>query len=972
MKEHPYSKFLHKITKPARYIGGEYNSVVKDWNSVETTMALCFPDLYDVGMSHLGTKILYSLINKEPDLYAERAFCPWLDLEEELRRHSLPLLSLETHRPLNQFDVVGFSLQYELTFTNILTMLDLGGIPFYTEERTLDDPLVIAGGPVATHAEPLAAFFDLILIGDGEEQLPKILRSYTQLKKKETLSRTEILIELSKIEGVYAPSLYERTICERTSMMVVDRPKYEGVPAQIRRTFIDDLDKYPFPDDSPIAVAQAIFDRMSIEIARGCMEGCRFCQAGVIYRPVRERHPTNVVETLISALEKSGHDEAAITALSTADYSCIQPLIAEIMKRFREKKFSLGISSLRAYGLDKNVLDEISSIKATGLTFAPEAGTQRLRDVINKNVTEKDIFDSCHRVFEKGWHKIKFYFMIGLPTEEDRDVLGIAKLGRQAYEIGKLYHPKRAQVVVSVSNHVPKPHTPFQWVAMASSEELARKQEMLRNLSRKWKFKFRYHDIQVSRLEGLIARGDYRMSALIEEAWRRGARFDSWDEQLNWDAWENALKNWEQKFNIDSEIFYDTLPLDGRLPWDHIHVGVDRRHLEKEYKKALAGRVSPPCGKPFQRQIHPSNLEEALAETRKLVCYHCGIECDLSLMRQKRLDALKDIGALTPIDPNEKKNARENAVMRLRQGKTPHDFQQGKRIRYRLRYTKLLPVSLQGHHDLLRAIPQIMHRASLPVYYSEGFSPRPVLSFGPALSLGVQSLGEYVDITLSQLIPPDEVLRRLNAHTSPGLYFTGIRLLHEQSANIAKRIKAKEYLVILDEKALRQLEEKANGAPLFDYLKKECDELMQREHFFIDIQRKEKTRSLDIAKFLQQIQPVTCEHLPSILEIAPEQIALSLTLKEFNGPSIRPLEIIKALFDIEVDLHHVIRMGCWNLDKKGKLRDPLFPNQPHSLHIEKAQLALLEETQLSGTTFDSAILFKPVEMSVEEAQKLAQ
>ncbi|MFQ5791934.1 MAG: TIGR03960 family B12-binding radical SAM protein, partial [Acidobacteriota bacterium] len=415
----PYADFIDTVAKPARYIGGEHQSIVKNWDDVDAKLALCFPDVYDIGMSHLGTKILYSVVNGERDLCLERVFCPWLDMERELRQRGLPLVSLETHRPLSKFDMVGFSLQYELTFTNILTMLDLGGIPLHNHERTWDDPLVIAGGPVATQPEPVAAFIDAFLIGDAEERLPRLMRHYAGMKREGKLSRTEMLVKLAKEGGVYCPDLYHREICSRSGRMVVSRPKYPGVPKKVKRALVRDINRYRFPDDSPVPVAEAIFDRMAIEVARGCTEGCRFCQAGMIYRPVRERDPEEVIDTLVSAIEKGGYDEAAVTSLSMADYSCVSPLIKKAMERLRPKKISLGISSLRAYGLGEDLLDDIASVKATGLTFAPEAGTQRMRNVINKNVTEEDIFTTCHRVFSRGWNKVKLYFMIGQPTEKD-------------------------------------------------------------------------------------------------------------------------------------------------------------------------------------------------------------------------------------------------------------------------------------------------------------------------------------------------------------------------------------------------------------------------------------------------------------------------------------------------------------------------------------------------------------------------
>lgn len=984
MKNHPYTDFLHTVEKPSRYIGGEYNAIVKDPSQVDGSMVLCFPDVYDIGMSHLGTKILYSVMNKTADLFMERAFCPWPDMEEKLREHELPLLSLETHRPLCDFDVVGFSLQYEMTFTNILTMLDLGRIPLRAADRTLADPLVIAGGPVATHPEPISPFLDVVLIGDAEERLPRLMRHYMSMKKEGKLSRTEILVEMAKEGGVFCPALYERSLCERSGLYYVSRPLYPGVPDVVDRAFLDDISRYRFPDDSPVAVAEAIFDRMSIEIARGCTEGCRFCQAGMIYRPVRERDPEEVIETVMSALDKTGYDEASITSLSTADYSCISPLIKRLMEQLRPRKTGLGISSLRAYGLDEELLDEIASVKATGLTFAPEAGSQRMRDVVNKNIDEKDIFTTCHRVFSRGWNKIKLYFMIGLPTEEDEDVMAIAKMGKQAHDIGKLYK-NNVEVVVSVSSHVPKPHTPFQWCAMDPPEELVRKQEILWSLARKWNFVFRRHDFRVSHLEGIIGRGDVRVADLIESAWRKGARFDGWDEKMNWQIWQQALEAWEEQHQIDRHLFLTTLPLDAHLPWEHINVGLDDGFLEKEYKKSLSSKLSPPCGKPLQAKVHHTNLEDAQAETRKLVCYHCGIACDLGQMKQERMEFLTKLGADKRPEERSEPNAHQSAMTRFNQGLAPHDFAQGKRIRYRVRFTKMSPIHMQGHQDLLRVFTQVLRRANLPLYYSEGFKPRPVLSFGPALSLGIQSLAEYADICLTQEMSVDEVLRCLHAAAPEGLLFTGVRFLGEQDAGLSKILRAVEYLIVPDAAQLIQAMSYLSGLdaqhgeanislphidpvspsePFLAALRlrmiQRCDEVLHCTSFPITAHRKDKSKVVDLRQQLLDLEVTTSDLLPARIGFEPGQLALRVRLKEADGPSIRPAEMFLALFGADVMLHHVVRTACLALHETTEhFCDPLDFSKDHEhpmwIHTDLNGVILPIQIQ-SPTAFPSLVI----------------
>jgi radical SAM family uncharacterized protein/radical SAM-linked protein len=641
LPDHPYAAFLDRVEKPARYSGGEVGAVIKDWASVEARVCLAFPDIYDIGMSHLGYKILYKILNDDPRTLAERCYAPWTDMEEQLRTRGLPLVALESARPLRDFDVVGFSLQFELTYTNILTMLDLGGIPLRAAHRGEDDPLVIAGGPTATHPEPIAAFIDAFVIGDGEAKATEVALTWTRLKKA-GVARADRLIALARLGAVYVPSLYAVKENPDTGLEVVTGPLLPDLPFPIARSIVD-LDKYPFPDDGPTGGPEAIFDRMSIEIARGCTEGCRFCQAGMIYRPVRERDPEQIVKTVLSAIKKSGQDEVSLTALSTADVSCISPLIKKVATTLAKERVSLGVSSLRAYGLEPDVLDEIKRVRATGLTFAPEAGSQRMRDVVNKNVTEEQLHETAERVFSRGWAKMKLYFMIGLPTETDEDVRGIVETGIRTAQVGRRATRGRpAEVNVSVSTHVPKPHTPFQWCAMDLLDEVARKQRILRDAVRGHKgVKLKVHEANASVLEGIYARGDRPLADVLERAYKNGARFDSWDEKLRLDVWEEAFVH----FGTNRAKYLGTLPVTARLPWSHIDVGLEDGFLAREYRKALQNRLSPPCGKVAGAFVHHTNLEDANADERRLVCYDCGVACDMGQMRDERITFLTKLGA---------------------------------------------------------------------------------------------------------------------------------------------------------------------------------------------------------------------------------------------------------------------------------------------------------------------------------------
>ncbi|HEY0478628.1 MAG TPA: TIGR03960 family B12-binding radical SAM protein, partial [Kofleriaceae bacterium] len=576
---HIYADFIDRVAKPMRYLGGEYQAVVKDHAAARVCLA--FPDVYDIGMSHLGTKIIYSLLNRDPEIACERAFAPWLDMETELRERGLPLVSLETQRPLCEFDVVGVSLQYELTFTNVLTLLDLGRIPLRAADRAEDATLVLVGGPTASHPEPIAPFIDAAFIGEAEELLPPLVLAWAELRRAITAgtrTRRDALAELAGRFPLYVPALYATSVDDATGMTVVGAPLDPRVPARVGRAMVADLDRYPFPSDTPVPYAEAVFERASVEIARGCTEGCRFCQAGMIYRPVRERSPASIADSLIGGVERAGYEETGLTCLSTADFSSITPLVKQLAGELRKRGVSMSVASLRAYGLNEDLLDELALTRISGLTFAPEAGTQRMRDVVNKNVTEAHIEESSRRVFARGWHRLKLYFMIGLPTETDEDVRGIVETGQRMMQIGRGLIGHRAEVTVSVSSHVPKPHTPLQWCAQDPEPEIRRKQGILRHAAnagqrggqrggrRDGGLRLKHHDSGISFVEGVLARGDRRLADVIEAVWRAGARFDGWEEVFELERWMVAL----EAHGVEVAAYLGTRPVTARLPWDHI------------------------------------------------------------------------------------------------------------------------------------------------------------------------------------------------------------------------------------------------------------------------------------------------------------------------------------------------------------------------------------------------------------------
>jgi radical SAM family uncharacterized protein/radical SAM-linked protein len=788
---HPYESFVHLVQKPARYLGGEYGARPKDWASVQARVCLAFPDVYDIGMSHLGFKILYKILNDDPRTLAERCYAPWVDMDKELRARGLPLVSLETARQLSEFDVVGFSLQFELTYTNVLSMLDLGRVPLRSKDRGEGDPLVIAGGPTATHPEPISAFLDAIVIGDGEERTTEIALLWMELKRA-GIPRAERLRRLATLRGVYVPSLYSARVDADTGFTVVDASLAPEAKVPVERSLVDDLNDYPFPDDGPIGGPEAIFDRMSIEIARGCTEGCRFCQAGMIYRPVRERDPEQIVDTLVSAIKKSGYDEASLTSLSTADYSCIAPLVKKVTERLSPDKVSLGVSSLRAYGLSEDVLDDLQRVRATGVTFAPEAGSQRMRDVVNKNVTEEQLMQTAERIFARGWASMKLYFMIGLPTEEESDVREIVRVGQRARDAGKRVKKDRnmggaPKVTVSVSTHVPKPHTPFQWCAMDPAPVVREKQGWLSEEARVSGVELRMHDADTSWLEGVFARGDRSLCDVLERAYKAGAKFDSWEDQLKIEVWEEAF----EACGVDIAKYLGTIPITARLPWDHISVGLEDGFLAREYRKAVKSRLSLPCGKAAGMFVHHTNLDDAGADSRRLVCYDCGVACDLSAMRSERLVYLTKLGAKSKVEPKPLPEKQEKG-----KGKAPPPrIVQDVARRYRFAFTKVGPSAFLSHLDLIRALPRAFRRLELPLYYSSGYHPKPEMMFGPALSLGVSALAEIVDVKLTCDVDPAAILEGLTAGSGDGLTFFGGVALGEQDAGVSRIVDAARYVV---------------------------------------------------------------------------------------------------------------------------------------------------------------------------------
>lgn len=586
-------KLLSMVQKPGRYTGGELNSVIKNPKDVDIRFAFCFPDTYEIGMSHLGMKILYSLLNKREDTWCERVFAPWVDMEELMRKNNVPLFALESSDEIKDFDVIGFTLQYELCYTNVLNMLDLAGVPVRSADRKSLTPLVIGGGPCVCNAEPIADFFDLTLPGEGEEVLNELMDLFKEYKKKGA-SKEEFLKAAAEIEGVYVPAFYKFSYNDDNTIKSI--VSSNGAPERVKKRIISDLDTVFYPESFVVPFIDIVHDRAVEEIFRGCIRGCRFCQAGFLYRPIREKSSDTVNKQCRSLCDTTGYDEISLSSLSTSDYTQLQSLLEGIFSWSEEDKVSVSLPSLRVDNFSDELMEKLQKVRKSGLTFAPEAGTQRLRDAINKNVTEREVIETSRKAFSGGWTNVKLYFMMGLPTETNEDVVGIADLAQKVvdefYKNPNKPKGKGVNVSISVSCFVPKPFTPFQWEAQDTMEQLKAKQHLLLESVKSRKISVSYHDARTSFLEGVFARGDRRLCDVMERAWRKGCRFDSWDECFSFEKWMEAFEECgvDPYFYTSRKRSYDEI-----LPWDHMDYGISNKFFQKEAEKAYQSVTTPHC-----------------------------------------------------------------------------------------------------------------------------------------------------------------------------------------------------------------------------------------------------------------------------------------------------------------------------------------------------------------------------------------
>ena len=755
---------LQSVLKPARYTGGEWNAVRKDWDGVRCKFALALPDVYEVGMSNLGLAILYEILNRRMDTMAERVYAPWVDMEEKMREREIPLFSLESRRPIAEFDFLGFSLQYEMIYSNVLNMLDLAGIPLYARERSEEMTFVVGGGPCVYNVEPVADFFDFFVIGEGEEVVPEICDVFiTWDTEGRPEGRKGFLKRLLSVEGIYVPAFYEPVYDAGGNFREL-RPLHPEARPVIYKRVVRDMDAVISVEHPVVPCMDIVHNRIMMELFRGCSRGCRFCQAGIAYRPARERTEERLRRMANGLIETTGYDEMSLTSLSSADYSCLGRLVDDLMKDNEGDKISFSLPSLRIDSFSIDLAHKMQQVRKSGLTFAPEAGTQRLRDVINKGVTEENLIEACGAAFRHGWKQVKLYFMMGLPTETDEDIIGIARLAKKVVDLYTEIRGRRGcKVTVSVSCFVPKPYTPFQWFGQLSLEEFQRRQRLLKEHITDRSITFHYHDARLSVIEGVFARGDRRLAAALYEAWKSGAKFDGWSDLFDDSRYFAAF----EKCNIDWEYFSRrTRTIGEPLPWAHTSPGVLERFLKSEWQKALAASLTEDC-----RRTHCTGCG---------ICPTLGVDViDYAGMEEKRISEqtkqfAQSVENDTAMPPAERKLFVYRGLIT-----------KGEELRY------------VSHLDYANLFVRACKRAELPMAYSEGFNPHMKVAFASALSLGAASDAEYVDFEMTEELAAPIVMERLSKHLPRGAQIVRLKILKGKHKALMADVDEARYRIVL-------------------------------------------------------------------------------------------------------------------------------------------------------------------------------
>jgi radical SAM family uncharacterized protein/radical SAM-linked protein len=740
--ESEWTDILRKVEKPGRYVGGEWNSIRKDPSRVQAKIALVFPDIYEIGMSYLGQKVLYAALNAKSRFLAERVFAPWPDLENELRSGRRPIFSLENRLPLDAFDIIGFSLLYELNYSNILTILDLGRIPFASADRGELGPLVIAGGPAVFNPEPLTDIFDAFFLGDGEDGFIEIADKYIEWRQGGG-SKADLLNELAGIEGVYVPRLYD-SYQPPQSHLLARRPG-PGQPARVKKRVLSVLTGESFPAKIVVPDIQAVFDRVAIEVARGCPQRCRFCQATSIYFPFRAMSPSAAISKIRRSLDVTGFEDISLSALSISDYPYLEETVNALMRDLARRKVSLSLSSLRPRGLTSGIADNILRVRKTGFTLVPEAGTDRLRRVINKDIHTQEILEAAANAFSRGWRLLKLYFMVGLPTETEADLAGLVELTGEIVKVGRSILKSAPRINLSLSSFIPKPHTPFQWLRMAEEGELIDKQRLIRSrLHRFPSVRIKDHPTKISILEGVFSRGERRLGSVLAQAWRRGARFDSWKDHFVFSRWEDAFT----AEGLDYRAYLRALDVKAVLPWDHVDPGIGKDFLLSELRKALRAETTPSC------------LEAS--------CADCG-GCPPDLRTGKSFVEKINVGpSRFPTFGRKSDNV----------------------IRYEMFYSKDGSARFFSHRDIVNHIQRAFRRAGIEPAFSEGFHPHMIVSYAPALALGMKGKAECLEFRSPHEFDEKSFVRRVNRFVREGIRVRRLRRLADAERPLSDRLRA--------------------------------------------------------------------------------------------------------------------------------------------------------------------------------------
>lgn len=835
---------LMKIEKPARYIGNEVNSVVKDKNKVAVRFAMCFPDVYEIGMSHLGIQILYGMFNAMEDVWCERVYSPWLDLDKIMREEHIPLFALESQEPVRDFDFLGITLQYEMCYTNILQILDLAGIPLKARERGENFPIVIGGGPCSYNPEPIADFFDIFYIGEGETRYRELLDLYKTCRA-EGAGRREFLLRAARIPGMYVTMFYEATY-HPDGTIASFAPTVENIPGTITKEIAMNVTDTPYPMKPVVPYIKITQDRVVLEIQRGCIRGCRFCQAGQLYRPVRERDADRLKQYAMEMLQNTGHEELTLSSLSSSDYSCLPELIDFLIEECRRKHINISLPSLRIDAFSLDVMSKVQDVRKSSLTFAPEAGSQRLRNVINKGLTEEVILQGAAMAFEGGWSRVKLYFMLGLPTETEDDIRGIAELCNKiaAVYFENVPKEKRAngsvQIVASTSFFVPKPFTPFQWAPQCTKEEFIEKAYQTRSflseqLNQK-RIKYNWHEADASVMEGVLARGDRRLGEVILRVYEKGGYYDAWSEYYDHQRWVDTIE--ECGLSID---FYTSRPRkpDEIFPWDFIDCGVTKEFLLREWKKALDERTSENC---------------------RIKCQGCGA-------------AKFGGGVCTESGDLEKKKA-----VRPARTSQPLTGTRPKRqtIRLRIKFSKHGAIRFIGHLDVMRFFQKAIRRAGIDVAYTGGYSPHQIMSFAAPLGVGLESNGEYMDIEVYSMTSCEDIMDRLNTASVSGIRITGVYVLPETAGNAMASVAAASYTVRF-----------APGKAPKTNIAKALPAFMAKKSVLITKEGKKDSRQVDIRAGIYRC---TWEE-----DCSNERGCLKLLTDASSGGNIKPSQIVAAI-----------------------------------------------------------------------------